>query len=182
MNRLTEGLKRVLLVLTAIAVVTTMLHVVAHGLLRFFFNAPIHGTTEIVSFWYMPVIALLGIPAAHLQKEHITVTLLVENVGWRIQRIFLVFACVMGAMVSVGFSVFGFQKALDKMSVGATAGVTDIISWPVYFLVPLVFVVLAVLYVNDIVVACSNGPEVVSPREPVKAKPSTEPLSEAPVS
>lgn len=164
MTRVNAGMDRVLSVLTAIALVAMMLHVVAHALLRFFLNSPLYGTNEIVSFWYLPVVALLGIPAAHLQKEHITVVLLVENLGRKVQNVFLVFACLLGALVSVGFAIYGFQEAMDKMSMGATAGVTDIVTWPVYFLVPLVFFVLAALYILDIWVVARTGDPDIDPR------------------
>jgi len=170
MTRVNAGMDRVLSVLTAIALVAMMLHVVLHALMRFFLNSPLYGTNEIVSFWYLPVVALLGIPAAHLQKEHITVVLLVENLGRKAQNVFLVFACILGAAVSIGFAVFGFQEAMDKMSMGATAGVTDIVTWPVYFLVPLVFVVLAALYVLDIWVVARTGDPDIDPRTGQKAE------------
>lgn len=176
MTRVNAGMDKVLSVLTAIAVVAMMLHVVAHALMRFFLNSPLYGTNEIVSYWYLPIVALLGIPAAHLQKEHITVVLLVENLGRKVQNVFLVFACLMGALVSIGFMVFGFREAMDKMSMGATAGVTDIVTWPVYFLVPLVFFVLAALYILDIFVVARTGDPDIDVRTGQKAE--AEPLDE----
>ncbi|MGO1607003.1 MAG: TRAP transporter small permease, partial [Brevibacterium yomogidense] len=112
----------------------------------------------------------------HLQKEHITVVLLVENLGRKVQNVFLVFACLMGALVSIGFMVFGFREAMDKMSMGATAGVTDIVTWPVYFLVPLVFFVLAALYILDIFVVARTGSPDIDVRTGEKA--DAEPLDE----
>ena len=161
MTRVNAGMDKVLSVLTAIAVVAMMLHVVAHALMRFFLNSPLYGTNEIVSYWYLPIVALLGIPAAHLQKEHITVVLLVENLGRKVQNVFM---------------VFGFREAMDKMSMGATAGVTDIVTWPVYFLVPLVFFVLAALYILDIFVVARTGSPDIDVRTGEKA--DAEPLDE----
>ena len=43
------------------------------------------------------------------------------------------------------------------MAIGQTADVSDVITWPVYFLVPIVFVLLAVLYVLDAVVIARTG-------------------------
>ena len=77
MLKFNQGVDKILSVLTAIALIVMMLHVVAHALLRYFFNSPIYGTNEIVAYWYLPMIALLGIPAAQLQKEHITVSLVI---------------------------------------------------------------------------------------------------------
>lgn len=157
MLKFNQGVDKILSVLTAIALIVMMLHVVAHALLRYFFNAPIYGTNEIVAFWYLPMIALLGIPAAQLQKEHITVSLVVDRMSHRTASIFKIFACILGALVSVGFAFFGFEEALENMKMGSTAGVTDIITWPVYFLVPLVFVVLTILFIVDLIVVLRTG-------------------------
>lgn len=161
MLKFNQGVDKILSVLTAIALIVMMLHVVAHALLRYFFNSPIYGTNEIVAYWYLPMIALLGIPAAQLQKEHITVSLLSDRLAPLPQAIMKIFGYALGALVSVGFAWFGLQEALKRMDMGATAGVTDITAWPVYFLVPVVFVMLAALFVVDIVItARTRNPEV----------------------
>lgn len=177
MTRVNAGMDKVLSVLTAIAVVAMMLHVVLHALMRFFLNSPLYGTNEIVAYWYLPIVALLGIPAAHLQNEHITVVLLVENLSKKVRNIFMIFACAMSALVSFGFMIYGFREAMDKMGMGATAGVTDIITWPVYFLVPLVFFAMTALYVLEIVIAIRTGDPDIDVRTGEKAE--AEPVDEA---
>jgi TRAP-type C4-dicarboxylate transport system permease small subunit len=157
MKSVNQNIDRALSVLTAIAVVAMMLHVVAHALMRFFFNSPLYGTNEIVAFWWLPAIALLGIPAAHLQKEHIRVSLVTENLVPRAANVVHIFASVVCALTSVGFAWFGFEEAMKNMSIGSTAGVTDIITWPVYFLVPLVFATMTLLYILDIVRIVQTG-------------------------
>jgi len=160
-SRLNALLDRSLSIFTAIAVVLMMAHIVVHALSRFLFNAPIFGTNEIVAFWYLPFVALLGIPAAQLQKEHITVSLLSDRLAPLPQAIMKIFGYALGALVSVGFAWFGLKEALKRMDMGATAGVTDIIAWPVYFLVPVVFAMLAALFVVDIIItARTRNPEV----------------------
>src|SRR3990170_5864635 len=137
---------RALSIVAATALLVMMMHVVLHALARFLLNAPISGTNEMVQFWYLPVVALLGIPAAQLQREHITVTLLVDWVS-RVPAIaFRLFSAALCLLVSIGFAWFGFDEALQNTRVRSTAGFTDVITWPVYYLVPLVFAVLAILY------------------------------------
>ena len=150
-------LDRCLTVTTAAAVIVMMLHIVTHALARSIFHAPLHGTNEIVEYWYLPIVALLGIPAAQLQKEHITVTMAIERAKPATAAVFTVFACVLGALVSIAFAWFGLNRALEYMAIGQTADVSDVITWPVYFLVPVVFVLLAVLYVFDAVVMARTG-------------------------
>ncbi|MGO1450533.1 MAG: TRAP transporter small permease, partial [Brevibacterium aurantiacum] len=72
-----------------------------------------------------------------------------------------IFACILGALVSLAFAWFGFMKALENMTTGSTADVSDIITWPVYFLVPIVFVLLAALYVLDaVLIVRTSEPEL----------------------
>lgn len=157
----TKVLNKCLTTMTAAAVIIMMLHIVIHALTRSLFDAPIYGTNEIVEYWYLPIVALLGIPAAQLQKEHITVTMLTERARNSTASVFKVFACILGALVSIAFAWFGLMKALENMAIGSTADVSDIITWPVYFLVPIVFVLLAALYVLDaILIARTGEPEL----------------------
>ena len=153
----TEVLNKCLTITTAAAIIIMMLHIVIHALTRSLFDAPIYGTNEIVEYWYLPIVALLGIPAAQLQKEHITVTMAIERARPATASVFRVFACILGALVSLAFAWFGLMKALENMAIGSTADVSDIITWPVYFLVPIVFVLLAALYVLDAVLIARTG-------------------------
>ena len=154
-------LSRCLTITTAAAVIVMMLHIVTHALARSLFDAPIYGTNEIVEYWYLPIVALLGIPAAQLQKEHITVTMAVERARPATASVFRVFACILGALVSLAFAWFGFDRAMQNMAIGSTADVSDIITWPVYFLVPIVFMLLAALYVLDaFVVVRTSEPDL----------------------
>lgn len=143
-----RSLDRSLSIVTSIALIVMMLHIVLHAVMRGFFQAPITGTNEIVTFYYLPLVALLGIPAAQLKREHITVTLFIDRMGERAAITLTVIACAIGAALSVGFAYFGLLEALSNLESGSTAGVTAIITWPIYFLVPIVFTLLALLYVG----------------------------------
>lgn len=147
--KMNDRLNQALSAITAVVLIVMMVHITLHALMRFFFSAPIYGTNEMVQFWYLPLVALLGIPAAQLQRQHITVTLATERMRFWSAAIFRIFAAVLGAIVSTLWAWFGFRKALDRMALGATAGVTDIVVWPIYFLVPAAFGLLAILYVVE---------------------------------
>lgn len=152
MLKLNRVLNKWLTVTTAAAIIVMMVHIVTHALARSIFHAPIYGTNEIVEYWYLPIVALLGIPAAQLQKEHITVTMAIDRARPATAAVFTTFACLLGAFVSLAFAWFGLTKALQNTAIRSTADVSDIITWPVYYLVPIVFVLLAVLYALDAVV------------------------------
>lgn len=151
LTKINDRLNTALSVVTAIVLIAMMLHVVAHAVLRFLFSSPIYGTNEMVQYWYLPLVALLGIPAAQLQKQHITVTLATGRMNFWNAAIFKMFAALLGVVVSLLWAWFGLEEALHRMSIGATAGVTDVIIWPVYFLVPLTFGLLATLYIVEMI-------------------------------
>lgn len=150
-SRIMKILDSSLTVITAIAMVCMIVHVTAHALMRFFFNSPLPATNELIEFLYLPFIALFGIPAALLQREHIVATLVTEKMTIQNAIIFRVFGCVLGVAVGLLWAFFGLREAMHKMDVGSTAGFTDITIWPIYFLVPLVFSLLSVLYVYNAV-------------------------------
>lgn len=131
---------------TTLALIAMMVHTVLHALGRSLFQTPITGTNELVAYWYLPVIALLGIPAAQLAREHITVTLIIERMNRGNARAFQVLTALIGFSLSLGFAYFGFVEAMDRMASRSTAGVTQIPTWPVYFLVPIVFGVMSGLF------------------------------------
>lgn len=151
MERLSSLLNKVLSVATAIAIIAMMLHVVINALARFFFASPIYGTNEIAGFWYLPIIALLGIPVAQLQREHIVVSLLLDRMSPRAAGWCMLLARLATAAVSAGFAWFGLLRAIEQMELGATAGVTTIITWPVFFVVPFVFALMVVICIVEAV-------------------------------
>lgn len=137
--------------LTALVLLAMMVHLILHALSRYFFDFPFYGTNEIVMYWYLPFVALLGIPIAQMQGEQITVTVLTDNISWKSSQILRIFAGISGFVVSLLFAWFGLLKAMENTSLGMTAGVTDIITWPAYYVVPVVFVLLAPLYATEII-------------------------------
>ncbi|WP_241464813.1 TRAP transporter small permease [Nesterenkonia sp. LB17] len=139
-------LDRVLTVMTAAVIVCMMLHVTTHALSRFLLGAPLPATNELIEFLYVPLVALLGLPAALLQREHITATLVVDRMKKANALVFRGFACLVGMALCALFAYFGFFEALHRMQVGATAGITTITIWPVYYVVPLVFALMSGLY------------------------------------
>lgn len=157
MLKFNKGLDRGLSAVTSVVLIVMMIHVVANAVLRHFVDEPIYGTNEVVAYWYLPAVVLLGIPAAHLRNEQITVTLVVDHINRKAALVFKVFASVLGGLMSIGFAWFGLHEAMEKMAIGATAGVVDVIAWPVYFLVPVVFVLLAALFLIDIAVSVRTG-------------------------
>lgn len=174
MHNLNRRINTALSATTAVVMVVMVLHIVAHALMRHLFNTPLYGTNEIVSYWYLPMVALLGIPAAQLQKEHIAVTLVTEHLGAPTAKVFTIFSDILAGLVCIGFAWFGLQEAIGKAERGSTAGVTDIITYPMYFLVPLVFALLALLYLLDIMIRTRRADV-----DPKSGEPAADPIVES---
>ncbi|MGW5382215.1 TRAP transporter small permease [Nocardia sp. NPDC003963] len=121
-----------------------MLHVTANALLRAFASSPIQNTLEITQYIYLPIIALLGFMAAQSRGEHIVADLVTHYFPRRVRRAVLATGYVAALIVMAGFARYGLAEALHARDIGQTAGVSTVVSWPVLFLVPIAFAVLAV--------------------------------------
>ena len=146
---LRRRLTSLLSVFAAIGLVLMMSHIVINAILRFSFNSPISGTNEIVEYWYLPFVALVGIPAAQLNREQISVNILTERMSKATARIFAWFVMAIAVIFSLGAAWFGLQAALGQASINATGGVTNILVWPAYFLVPITFTLLGIIFIAD---------------------------------
>lgn len=127
----------------AVLIVMTV-HVVANGLMRSFAGAPIAHTLEYVQYWYLPVIAMLGFLSAQMRGRHITADLLYQALPRRVKPWVTAGTNAACAVVMCAFAWGTWGDAVHRYSIGQTAGLTDIPTWPVYFLLPATFVLLAV--------------------------------------
>lgn len=116
-----------------------MLHITINALLRTYWSSPINNTLEMVQYWYLPLVAFLGFVAAQHRGQHIATGLIYDMLPHAAKRIILAVLFTLGALITFGFTWFGWGEAMHAMSIGKTAGVSDLVSWPVYFVVPLAF-------------------------------------------
>ncbi|MEU4837764.1 TRAP transporter small permease [Nocardia testacea] len=123
-----------------------MLHVTANALLRAFAASPIQNTLEITQYIYLPIIALLGFMAAQARGEHIVADLVTHYFPQPVRRVVLSAGYLAALVVMAGFAWYGLEEALHAREIGQTAGVSTVVSWPVLFLVPIAFAVLAVQF------------------------------------
>lgn len=157
----------------AVVVIAMMLHTLANALGRYIFSAPIYGTNEMVAYWYLPGVVLIGFVAAQAQKEHISVSILYDNIPRRNQLEYTVFSGVVSALLCGAFAWFGLLEALDNLAIGAMAGNSSIIMWPITFIVPVMFALLAALLVIQVVGA------LIRFKRDSKAQPTSEALKTA---
>lgn len=142
------------------AVVVTfvmMIHITANALLRTFKDAPIDNTLEITQYWYLPIIAFLGFIAAQARGQHIAADLIYERFPEVTKRYVLAVLSVLAAGVCLGFAWFGWGEAVHAQEIGKTAGVSDLVAWPPYYLVPLAFGVMVVQFLYAAFKAVATG-------------------------
>lgn len=148
----------VLIEIPAVVVTFTMMvHVTANALMRTFANDPLPHTLEITQYWYLPIIAFLGFIAAQARGQHIAADLIYERFPEATKRYVLAVLSVVAAVVCLGFAWFGWGEAVHAKEIGKTAGVSDLVAWPPYFLVPLCFGVLFVQFLYAAVRAVVKG-------------------------
>lgn len=153
MKKLLKGLDTFLLTVVALTLIAMMLHTVANAVGRYFFRTPMDGTNEVVAYWYLPVITLGGFIIALLRREHISVSLLTDKLRVQNKKEYLIFTRVLGILLSLALAWYGLLEAISNFQIGMTAGVSSLPIWPITFLVPIVFVTLAVIFVLEIYLA-----------------------------
>ncbi|MBK1787320.1 TRAP transporter small permease [Prauserella cavernicola] len=150
---------RVLLEIPAAVVLVVMvLHVVANALSRTITGQSLPETLEITTYWYMPIIALVGFVAAARRAEHLSAPLLFDRLTPRTQRIVRVALYLVAAVVCAAYAWYGLQEAWHNAGLELTAGASPLIIWPVTFLVPVAFGLLAVLYLIQLRTAARQAP------------------------
>ncbi|MBA0126573.1 TRAP transporter small permease [Haloechinothrix sp. YIM 98757] len=127
----------------AAALLVMAVHIVGNALLRSLLNHPLSGTNEYVSYWYLPVVALLGFVAAQRRDQHIEARLLFDRLRHRNRIEVHLAGRIVVLVLCLGFAGYGAQEAVDNWRIGLTGGVSEVVVWPVTFAVPAAFAALA---------------------------------------
>lgn len=143
--------KQIVAIPAIIVLFVMTLHVVANALMRTFVRHPLPDTLELVQYWYLPIIALLGMIAAQQAGQHIAAELIYDRLTDRGKKFYSSLGLVLCIIISVGFTWFGALEAINSAEIGRTSGATGLPIWPVYFLVPVVFATLAVQFTRLLV-------------------------------
>lgn len=126
-DRFTTGLVWVVGALVVLMALNIIIDVVGRNVL----NMSIYGTTELVSFVWMPGIACLALGYAQFRNEHIRVTLLLENLSPRAERVLDVFAELVALLLAVWIIQLCWYEFTDSRALGETAtGLTWLPKWP----------------------------------------------------
>ena len=130
--RVIDMINRVLFSVAAVAIIILMVQVILDVGGRFFFNRPIAGTLELVTYWWMPIIVFLSLGWAQRRGEHISVTLLTETLSERLGKIVWTIGDIFGFVVIVMLVVFAWQGAAKSTGIHEAAlGTAVVLIWPI---------------------------------------------------
>ncbi|MBU0831176.1 MAG: TRAP transporter small permease [Alphaproteobacteria bacterium] len=154
-RKLTQGL----MLVGGLGVTLMMLNITLDVVLKVFWNAPIQGTVEISSYYYMVAIVLLPMALVEYDDEQISVDLLFNHFpGW-LKRVSLMITFVATAGM---LSIMTWRTGLDAVrafKVGEVVmGSREIIVWPARCLLPLGFGLAAVAAVMRAVMLLHGRP------------------------
>lgn len=144
--RFQERAIRTVEIIASACILLLLVHTIANVVTRYFFNSPIPGTNEYGGYWHLPLIAFLGFVCAKTRGQHVEARLIYDRLKPQNQREYQVFSSAITALVCLVFAYYGFAEAVHSMEIGLTGGVTSVIIWPVTFLVPISFAILALQY------------------------------------
>jgi len=138
-------LTHALMLIGGMGIVLMMAHVTLDVVLKNLFNAPIQGTIEISSYYYMVAVVMLPMAMVEYEDEQISVDLLFIRFPRPLRKICLLATFVITAAV---LSLVTWRTGLDAVRafrVGEVVmGSREVIVWPTRCLLPLGFGLAAV--------------------------------------
>ncbi|MBY6089623.1 TRAP transporter small permease [Maritimibacter alkaliphilus] len=139
--RLATGIARVLALIGAAGVVAMMIHISLDVLLRNLFRISIHVTAEMVSRYYMVLIAFLPLSWLELRREMVSVELIDFAMPPRLLRLSDALVCLISAAVYAGLAWPTWKAAFSNYRSGTYVELVTFKMpvWHSYFLPPIGF-------------------------------------------
>lgn len=135
-RKLTQGL----MLVGGLGIILMMVNITLDVILKVFWNAPIQGTVEISSYYYMVAIVLLPMALVEYDDEQISVDLVFNHFPDWLKRVCLMITFIATAVM---LSIMTWRTGLDAMrafTVGEVVmGGREIIVWPARCMLPLGF-------------------------------------------
>lgn len=142
-NIVTSGLA----LLGAIGVVAMLVHVSAYVVLRYTLHAPVPATVEIVSYYYMVLIAFLPIAWAERRGDMIAVEIFDHFFKGRLGRVIDIAVALITSGVYIVLTYTTWLAAMREFSAKSfTISLSIAIpTWPSYFILPVSFALAALV-------------------------------------
>lgn len=148
-------------IIAGIVLIGIMLLTTADVALRFFFNAPITGSSEITQRFII-VAGFLGLGWCALGNQHIKVDLLIGRLSAKAQKVFTVFNYLVVGAVSVLISVNCYKQARLVKMMNVQSQLLAIPNYPFYLVISFSYMLLAltILFLIVRAFAGKDTPEV----------------------
>lgn len=161
LKRIFHGLSDVCGAVGSLLVVLLILHVSLDVVMRNVFGAPIAGTIEFVSNYYMIGITFLPLALVERRDAHISVDVLTDMMSPRVVYVLAILAAI-AAIVVMGLLCWRtYLEALSNYRRGSVlmvAGTDPLPVWPSYFLLPVGFGCAALLAVWKLICLLTRTP------------------------
>lgn len=143
--RLSDRLTMMLALLGTLGIVAMMLHVTLDVLLRSTMDVSMPATLELVTRYYMVLLALLPLGWVERQGQMISVELFTDMLSTRGRRWNDALVTVLSIGIYVVFAIATWEKAVEQYDIGAYVMSLDtrIPVWPSYFVLPVSFALAA---------------------------------------
>ena len=160
LSAVSGALSKALMFLSSVAMLLMVFHIVADVVLRHFFNSPLPGTIEIVSNWYMVVLAFLPLGYVQWHREHLMVEVFTKDIPQRVLRLIdvvvqVVCIALLGLYVTQ-VAIAAVEKTQLREALEATW--FDIPVWPTRWLLPLGLGVMGLCILAQLVSALRSRP------------------------
>ena len=144
---LADKLSRMLAFVAAIGVLAMMIHVCADILSRALTGASLPATVEMVSYYYMLLVAFLPLAWVERRSGMISVELLDFMLSPRMRRVSDLLIAALGVVIYAVMAYASWLTAVRNYETGTfvVALQTKIITWPGYFLPPAGFALAAII-------------------------------------
>ena len=148
-NRLADRLSQMLAFVGAIGVVAMMIHVCVDIIARLITGASLPATVEIVSYYYMVLVAFLPLAWVERNNGMISVELIDFMLTPILMRISDAAVAALGAVIYAVMAYATYITAVSNYEIGTfvVALQHKIITWPGYFLPPAGFALAAIIMV-----------------------------------
>jgi TRAP-type C4-dicarboxylate transport system permease small subunit len=150
LDKIVLRLTRAFALLAGIAALGLAAHMVVDVCLRFFFNTPIEGTLEYVTYWWMPCIVFFGLALTQRRAENIDLPMLHERLTGRTATVSSIIAHVLTVLFVGLIGWYGLENALAQTAVGEFTSATNTLVWPMRWVVPVGIAILVLQLLADI--------------------------------
>lgn len=153
LDRIITALASGLALLGAAGVACMLVHIAVYVVMRLFFSSPIPATVEIVSSYYMVLVAFLPLAWAERRGDMITIEVFADLFPPLMKRLVAVFVALVTLAAYAVLTWTTWLVAVREFTAGAFVITLSIAipTWPSYFILPAGFALAAIVALYKLV-------------------------------